>query len=295
MNTERVKNILIVLLSLTAATLVALIILEENRFRLSGAQESAIIDLLARNDIHFSAAMIGSARPMHQLRLSPYNHDGNIDALKARFFGGSIDYVRRYVEDNVDIYATDSKEMLFFRQENVIVFEIPDGLTSEAFEGNFGASAAQALAEHYINQIMGMPPCMELFDISFNRDHAYVISFFSTYRGHILHNDHIRVTVTSRGITHIFYSRIVNDSFIGEERSIFSGDEALLALLNHLRHNLQIEGRIGIGGMYMAYFMTNNGIGVPVYVFTITLGNDLRFNHIFNAQTNEHIWWERLW
>jgi len=297
MNTERVKNILIAALSVVALTLGFMIFVQEGRYTLSGAQEAAIISLLERNDIHISTAqMVTDSRPMRQLALERYDYD--IDGLAARFFGAEISNVR--IEElglGLVAFETDYKAMAYSFQDNWIIFEIPGGISNDAFVAASGAAAARVLAEWYIEELLDMPPGMEFFRQIINYRGEYVISFFSSYRGHLLYNDHIRVTVTDRGIIHILYSRVQDNGFIGETQSIFSADEALLALLNHLRHNLQIEGRIGISNMYMAYFLVQEGgrsVGVPAYVFTIFLGENLTFNYVFNALTNTYIWHEIL-
>jgi len=297
MNTDRVKNILIVLLSIIILGLAYMIFVEENRHTLSAAQEDAIVALLARDDIQFSAEMVTNMRPMRQMQLEHYEYD--IPDLVARFFGeaatdGSLRV--EYVFDGV-IFETDCRAMSFSTMNNTIVFEIPDGITNDDFDAASGAVAARALAEWYVQELLAPPSNMTFFRQEFNHNWDYVFGFFSTYRGHILYNDHIRVTVADRGITHILYSRVYNPVLTGDALAVVSPDEALLSLLNHLRHVMQIEGRIVVGDMYTAYFLAGQHgqhVAVPVYVFTIALGAnlELRFNHIFCAHTNRHIWHE---
>jgi len=297
MNTERVKNILIVFLSIITLGLAYMIFIEENRHTLSAAQESAIVAILERNDIQFSAEMVTSTRPMRQMQLEWYDY--NISDLVTRFFGeATADGNLRieYVFDGV-IFETDCRAMSFSTMNNTIVFEIPDGVTNDDFDAASGAVAARALAEWYVRELLTPPDSMIFFRQEFNHNWDYVFSFFSTYRGNILYNDHIRVTVADRGITHILYSRVYNPMLTGDALAVISPDEALLALLNHLRHVMQIEGRIVIGDMYIAYFLTHQQgqtIAVPAYVFTIALGAnlELRFNHIICAHSNRHIWHE---
>ena len=298
MNTERVKNISIALLCIVTLFLGVMIFVEESQYSISAAQEASIISLLERGDIHFSAPYMANHRPARMLALEQYEYD--LESLAARFFGEDAPFLVE-IEGSDKTFSLgldlEDKLMFYSHRNNWVLFTISEGLTNEAFASTGGAAAARQLAEWYIEEIIGMPPGMEFFRQVFNHNGDYIISFFSSYRGHILYNDHIRVTVADRGVTSIFYSRVLNHGFIGESRSVFSGDEALLALLNHLRHVQQIEDRIGIGNMYLAYFLTDEGgvnVGVPSYVFTISLVNELRFNYIFNAHTNQHIWHEIL-
>jgi len=88
---------------------------------------------------------------------------------------------------------------------------------------------------------------------------------------------------------------VINSGLTGEGRVVFSADEALLALLNHLQH-IQIEGRIVLEEMRLDYYLVNDDgrwTGVPAYVFTAWHApSELVFNFIFNAYTNEYIWHE---
>ena len=298
LNTERVKNILIVLLSAITLSLVFLIVQEEGRYSLSAGQQAAITRLLERNDIHLDG-MVTSSRPMRELRLERYEYD--LDALALRFFGADaylpngLSFEMIEIDGHYEmIFEAYGRAMAYSSENNWVVFEIDEGVTDENFATSPGGAAAEQLAVWYISELMGMPPGMELFDNVLNHEGHYVISFFSSYRGHVLYNDHIRVTVTERGVTQVLYSRVINHGFAGDARGIASGDEALLALLNHLRHASQIEGRVLLTDMFLAYFLVEEGgsfVGMPSYVFTVYI-DGLRFNHVFNAHTSAHVWHE---
>ena len=292
MDTDRVKNILIVLFSLVAIWLGSLILVNESRYNLSAAQETAVLNLLERNDIHFDGQIIRNFSPKRFLALTNYSYDR--EDLAMRFFAGedfgvSIDLTNY----NYMMYYTDNSYMIYFGQENTIFFETSEGITNKAFEKAPGANTAEQLAREFVEEIMDMPQGAQSFThISFNGD--WVISFFGTYRGYILYNDHIRVRVTDEGITSALFSRVINDGFMGEAVSIFSGDEALLALMHHLR-GTGVQGRIMISYMGLTYFLaeeSGQSIGVPAYVFTIVLESGLQFNYLFNAHTGRFITYE---
>jgi len=297
MNTERVKNILIVLFSLVALMLAAFVFVDEGRYNLSDAQEAAIVSLLAHNDVFLDERMdiLRNFRPMRPLDLQIYNY--SISDMAARFFGDSAPQIE--IEGANMYFFSDDREMMYSYLHNWVIFEIPGGISNEAFlESSGGAAAAERLAKEYIEELLGMPPGMEHTSTSLSRQrqNQYVISFFSDYRGHRLHNDHIRVTVADTGITYILYSRVQNNGFFGESRGIFSADEALLALLNHLRHIQIEEGPVIITEMRLAYYIAGDEgarEGVPAYVFTaMHEPSELMFNFVFNAFTNEYVWHE---
>jgi len=301
MDTERIKNILIALLSVATLVLSGLIFMTESRYTLSAAQEAAIISILQRDDIHFHGEVVRDFRPMRKMEMHRYDYD--LDGLASRFFGDKVFVVDADFEDHV-VYRTmdGNKVMAYSAWTNIVSFEIFDGITNEIFSAAPGARAAELLATEYIESIMGMPNDMLLHSTILNRQGHWVVNFFSSYRGHMLHNDHIRVHVTENGIIFITYSRVCayHRGLIGEARSIFSGDEALMALMNYMRHGTGygagVQGRIMINDMRLSYFLTEEGgqsVGIPVYVFSVYVEGGLRFNYIFNAFTNAFVWFER--
>jgi len=293
MNTNRVKNILISLLTITALALGGLILAEGGRYTLSAAQENAVIDLLARNNIELHADILRDFRPMRALALERYDHNEDIENFVSRFFGDHDP--NPAIEGNSLFFYTEDwgLVMAYLHEENILFFEIADGFTNDAFAASPGGGTAEQLAIEFITHIFGAPDDLELHSIVFGSDGEYIITFFSSYHGNILYNNRIRVRVDTVGITNVLYSRVANHSHTGDARAIFSADEALMALMNHLRQT-QVTGRDGrilLTQMYMAYFLQDNR-GVPSYVFTIYLGNNLRFNYIFNAFTNEFLTYE---
>jgi len=292
MDTDRVKNILIVLFSFVVVLLGSLIFINEGRYNLSAAQEAAVLNLLERNDIHFDGEIVRNFSPMRRLDMISYDYDR--EELAKRFFA-SEDFVVGIdlANYNYMIYYIDNARMVYFMHDNTISFETDTGITGGAFEETPGANTAEQLAREFVEEIMGMPQGAQSFThISFNGD--WVISFFGMYRGYTLYNDHIRVRVTDEGITSVLFSRVVNNGFTGEAVSIFSGDEALLALMHHLR-GTGVQGRIMISYMGLTYFLIEEGgreIGIPAYVFTVVLESGLQFNYLFNAHTGGFITYE---
>ena len=289
MNTERVKNVLIVLLSVIALSLASLIFITEDRYVMSAAQEAAIVAILERDDIHFRGEIVRDFRPLRQMEMRRYDYD--LEGLAARFFGDE-----NFTKETDDLFYNftheghdDGKGMTYLSRSNTITFEIPRGISNEAFESMLNDRAAEVLATQYIESLMGMPPNMRHYSTTISYQGNWVVNFFTVYRGFILQNDHIRAYVTQDGITEIYYSRVNYGSFAGDPRGIFPPNEALLTLANHIR-GLDRESTIIINDMRLSYFLTEErgqSVGIPAYVFAVYMGGMLRFNYVFNAYTNE--------
>jgi hypothetical protein len=298
MNTERTKNVLIVLLSVIAVSLGALIFVTEGRYSLSAGQETAIIAILERNDIHLrdNVSLPRDFRPVRQIDMRRYNYD--LDGLAARFFEDE-NFVKE-IEGHVYIFTHPNRdEGMFMRYSswtNAVDFFTPQGISNEAFEAMLNDRAAELLATQYIESLIGMPPDMQHYSTTISYHGYWVVDFFSVYRGFVLQNDHIRARVSKDGIFRIEYSRVDYDGFRGDPRNIFPPNEALMGLMNHMRA-VGAEGAIMINDMRLSYFLTQEGgrsVGMPAYVFSVYMGDDMRFNFVFNAYTNELISFESL-
>jgi len=277
-----------------AIFLASLVFATEERHVLSASQEAAIIAILERDDVHFTGEMMRDFRPVRQLEMRRYDYD--LEGLVTRFFG----YKEFNESDNfpdIIFSAQDgSKIMAYSSWTNVVTFIMPEGISNAAFSAAPSASTAGLLAMEYIESLMGMPPDMQPFPTVVGQRGNWVVNFFTTYGGHTLHNDHIRVNVTENGITNIIYSRVYFNGFVGENHSIFPPNEALMALVNQMRGVEQVVGRIVIDNMRLSYLLmeeAGQSIGMPVYVFSVYLGGDSRWDYIFNAYTNEFIRDER--
>ena len=291
MSTERAKNVLIVLLSAIAILLGVLIFITEGRYSLTAGQEASIIAVLEWGDIHMrdDVAPVRDFRPARQMEMRRHNYD--LDGLAARFFGDE-DFKR---ENNDPVYIfthADHDEGMFMHYSswtNVVNFFIPQGISNDAFLTMANDRAAELLATQYIENLIGMPPNMQHYSTTISHQGYWVIDFFTVYRDFVLQNDHIRVRVTENGVVRIEYSRVDYGGFVGDSRSIFPSNEALMALMNHMR-NEGAEGTIMINDMRLSYFLTEEGgqsVGMPAYVFAVYMGGNMRFNFIFNAYTNE--------
>jgi len=292
MNTNPVKNIIIILLAVLVFVLSFLIFLDEQQFVLSSEQEANILTVLGRNDMHVSAEILRSFRPARQLEMVRYDYDTKL--MAARFFGDA-DFGN---EGGVLFICEGTGKFLEHDvRDNIINFGIPQGYGLSGFGAGFPhtGATAEALAIAFIEEIFdGAAPLMTLYSITLTPERNYLLTFYGSYRGNNLYSSQIRIRVTELGITRVVYSHFESRGFIGAEAPVFSPDEALFALLNELRQG-GVTGPINLIDMQMVYDINPNDHtrAVPAYLFTVVLANQ-HFNYIFNAHTNTCIRVERI-
>jgi hypothetical protein len=296
MNTNPVKNIIIALLTVLVGVLSFLIFLDERQFVLSSEQEANILTILSHNEMSISAGteILRSFKPARQLDMARYEHDAL--ALASRFFGEDADFNS---EGGVLFYCENTgKFMEYDVRDNIIIFGIPEGFGLREFGLGFVRTDAMAeeLALLFIEEILGGTALeMTLYSSALTPEIHYLLTFYGSYRGNLLYSSQIRIRVTEFGITRVVYSHFENRGFVGDDLPIFSPDEALLALLNQLRSE-GVAGPINLIDMQMVYDINPNDHtrAVPAYLFTVVLGNEQRFNYIFNAHTNTYMRVERI-
>lgn len=286
MNTNSVKNIMIALLSSAIIILSILILMEGEPNTLTPTEKENVVAVLARNQTTVSTEIPGDFSPRRQLNLGFYNHD--LESIAARFFG-EIEFETE-ISPNFLEYFCDYTGQSMTRQNrgNYLWFAIPQGLllgdAMDEFAKN--SASAEALARIFIEQVLETAP-MTWHSTFLTWNGNYVITFFDKYQDYLLFSNQIRVRVTETGIVSAFYSRTTIGGFIGNAQTIFSPDEALLALLNHLRVIYATELDMDITGMEMVYAMGDDGRGVPTYLFTVTKGDGhWVYYHLVNALTN---------
>ncbi|MCL2349898.1 MAG: hypothetical protein FWC67_00310 [Defluviitaleaceae bacterium] len=297
MNTNPVKNIMIGLLSGLLAVLVFLTVQSERQHTLTAAQESNILAILEQNDITMFTSIPRDFHPKQELRTQRHIHD--IDVLAASFFGNAqIDTNHEEPNGNRILSSYDTgKTMEFFAQNNSIEFEIEGGLLLGDAAENFtkSAAAAEKLSHYFLQNVLGLDPNLHpLHTNNLTHQGDYVLTFYEVYRGYILSNNQIRIHVTAQGITTAVFSRVTNIGFIDHQSPIFSADEALLALLNHLRVQSGVEGPIGITDMQLVFALPapSQTRAIPAYLFTVSITIDGRshlFNYLIDARSNTYI------
>ncbi|MCL2415428.1 MAG: hypothetical protein FWD01_01320 [Defluviitaleaceae bacterium] len=314
MDTNSVKNILVGILIIFALVLGGLIIANEQRFILSASQENSIRILMERSGINFTdyANITRDFRPRRQLVMHRYEFD--LESIAYRFFE---DEPFEKTESNSMIeFESETRRITYSIDENSLLFEIEPGYTSPEFlaTGHNNASS-ELLANQYIETLLGRQIDMKLHTTILTSRGDYVLNYFGSFRGYDIFNNHLRIRVTNHGITRIRLSAFIAEDFSGEQMSIYSGDEAILALINHLRETgvistLNISNALGrdmprieISSMHLFYYLEETRYGgargqkaSPSYVFSViitnTVGNSTtsaRFNYIFNAYTNSFI------
>ena len=289
MNTNRVKNIAIVLLSAMILTISALILMEDNPYILTDDQKENAMIVLARNDTTVDAEIPRDFSPRQGLHLEPIIHD--LRTIAANFFG-DLEYVEEITPSGIDFFYEDyeilNKSITHSNRDGSIIFANSDGLLLGVDRENFikNSAGAEALAYAFMEDILGITD-MPRHSTFLTWGGNYVITFFDIYRGYTLHSNQLRVRVTDLGIVSAFFSRMeVVDGFVGYARPIFSPDEALLSLLNFIRTDYGIHSEIEISNMQLVYTAGQGGRGIPAYFFTVNKGGGWAYHYVINAYTN---------
>jgi len=293
MNTERIKNIMIVLLSGLALVLMVLVVADGRQYVLSDDRIVNITEILSQNQIGLgeNIQIPQNFRPMRQMELSRYNHD--ILDVAQRFFGNPHFSVNFEGNNQTFSNPLSQNTMTYFVREGEIVFEMNDGFFIGVEEEDFArtAIAAEITARAFIDEILGEAATnMTLSSNRFTATGHYLLTFFDSYAGHLLYDSRIIIRVAERGIASVSYFQAAHNSFIGYAHPIFAADEAFMALLNHLHHTEGIFGPIEINNIQVVYIIDprgNQNRAVPAYFFSITsLQQQIRFDVVFNAFTN---------
>ncbi|MCL2752911.1 MAG: hypothetical protein FWE44_02035 [Defluviitaleaceae bacterium] len=295
MNTDRIKNIMLILLSALVVVLVLFVIADERQYILTENRISNAVRILEQNNIHVNerVQIPQSFRPMQHLSLYRYNH--NILEIAARFFENE-DFETEFEGNNIIFINRRSQNAMgYFVRDGVISFEMRDGFFVGIQEEDFAmtASAAEITSRAFIEEILGYPASnMTLVSNSLTPDGHYMLTFFDSYAGYLLYDSRIRIRVAERGVVSVFYSQATHNSFTGYTHPIFAADEALLALLNLFQFE-GVHGSIELLDMQLVYIIDprkNQLRAVPAYLFTLTaLEDNLRFNVVLNAFTNTPI------
>jgi len=294
LNTNKVKNIVLILLVALNVSLFGLIQLENNRFRLSATQETAIRELFAANNIEITTSIPRNFRPMRGLYVQPFVHD--IHEHGARFF---LDEIPKFEP----LWNSETLQM----GEEILIL---DGLaighytllynnhlgysTSEFLERGFtDIYASHALVETFIKNV-APPELTFVFNHATWDEDSFSFDFRGYYMGYIIRDNFIAVRVMENGIVGAtFRFAYIPYGFSSESREIFSADEALFTVLQRelvVRHS----GRdITITGITLAYYLADGTAdddymakAVPCYKISVEIdGNP----HVFwvDAYTSE--------
>jgi len=237
MNTQRVKNLVMILLLALNVVLGALMIDNANRYKMSDQQEKAIRSLLTQNSIGLYAILPTEFRPRKMLMLQPYTFDeGKLTALlftaeeAAEAQRTAVPEARRvdYALDAIELHVEPGR----FWYRNPAGF-VPSGSSGRPAAHNNAQSMCDEivalLATPQIQFAMDSPP------IVYAEEGYTVYDYRGRYRGETLYTNSIKFTVSDAGITELRAYFSTPDGFVGEERDIYSCDEALLSLLVGLK------------------------------------------------------------
>lgn len=271
MNTQRTKTMIIVLLSVLNAVLFILLIIQSDKYRLSGRQEKAIRDLLSDNGIGLSADIMKSFDPTRALNMLPYSID--IAKEAERFFD---DTQKTTQTESWERITAESDEGILSLAENILRFENAAGYKTEDFlrNGYSDPDATRRLCDDYIKKIR--PDALDFEFDHIEEDENYSFYYYrGSYKDYMIYSNYIRLRVNDSGVivASCRYGGIPS-GFNNYAREIYAPDEALFSLMKHVK-NIYSDAAVDISNMELVYYLDEVAIeaskAVPCYKFQLSV------------------------
>jgi len=232
MSMQRVKNLVIILLLAVNIVLGVLILDNENRYKLTNRQDSAIRTILTQNSIGLYTLLPTDFKPKRMLLLQPYTFDES--KLTALLFPGSdvqktdgIDGEPVYIYGDAELHVYPSGRLVYLNPDGLIPTGQSKSVHSDARK--MCDALVSKLSTPQIKFSLDEPP------IVYREDGYTVYEYRGRYKEYMLYTNYIKFRVTDAGITELSCAFTIPDSFTGEARDIYSCDEALLSLLGELK------------------------------------------------------------
>lgn len=291
MNTDIIKNIVIVALSTLIVLFSVLIFFDERAYVLTAEEKSNIESLLNRNGFNLSpeVQMPAYFRPMHRVNLQNYEHD--TIAIVSRFFGDAsfeTDYEIGSTFFYNDILLKDVELIV---NTNELIFISYYGFLPEGVQAGFARTAAAAveLGLMFIHDVLGVTDIVH-FSTSLTQRGEYVLVFFAEIDGLLVYNSQVRMRIAEQGIVHVTYSHMTQSGQSEYMYPIFSVDEALLSLTHHMRAVYEVYEIVTIIDIQLVHAHDNvRNLSTPAYLFSLVVDGRLHFNYLINALTNTYL------
>ena len=289
MNTQRVKTLVICMLLAVNVVLGALIFDNENRYKLSNKQETAIRAILTQNGIGLYALLPADYAPKRMLLLQPYTF--NEEKLTNLLFPEG-DARRTESIDGKPVYVSGETEL--YMDGGRLLYVNPDGFIP-AGQGLSSHTDARKLCDAVVAELSSPQIKFTADDkpIVYREDNYTIYEYRGRYRDYTLHTNYIKFRVTNAGITELLCSFTTPDGFTGEARDMYSCDEALLSLLGELKSiygNMESEV-IVITRVDVVYYLEESSQGsqnvlkaVPYYRIYTRMSPETPF--LINAYNN---------
>jgi hypothetical protein len=274
MEWEKAKNIILLFFILLNLVLAGFIFMENQRYTVSGEQESTIRAVLAQHNISMYTDIIRRFPPMRSLRIAGYYYD---EETFLTIFFDDPSLVER-VETRYGVGFSLGTAQLWFFQGGFVSYFNPSGMNG---------TAEDFIERHFPDFVR---------DERFNPhdDEGRRVVYRQVYRGHTIYSNNIEFLVTDDGIIEIDmqFGRVYG--FDGPDRDIFAPDEALVTFMQRA-HVLIGNQPITIWYMDIVYVLEFDNASdergsihwaIPFYRIFVH-GHELPF--LINAYTNKSI------
>jgi len=252
-NMQRVKTVVIFLLVIINIALAALLVDNSSRYKLSERQKAAISTILSQNNVGLYTLVPTDFRPMRMLLLQPYAFEE--EALRGLFFGAE-EPERAEEQSERRVSLTQANAELYLEPSRLI-YQNPDGYLPPGYAAMPATPGdIQRMLDSLVEKLAPKQLTLVLDKyMAYGEEQVY--EYRASYRGHVLYTSYVKCKVTAAGVTELRSSLSIPDGYTGEERDIFSCDEALLSLLGELKSiygNMESEVTM-LTGIDMVYYL----------------------------------------
>lgn len=293
LNTNKVKNIVLILLVALNVSLFGLIQLENSRFRLSAAQETAIRELFAANNIEITTTIPRNFRPMRGLYVQPFRHD--IHEHGARFFPNETpEFVPLWNSETLQVGERTLTLDNTYLGDYVLLYNYEPGHSTPEFleRGFTDVYAGRALVDEFIRTMA--PPGLDfIFNYAAWDEDSFLFEYRGYFMGYIISDNFISVRIMENGIVGArFLFAGIPYEFSSEAREIFSADEALFTVFQDTLHRYA-DSEVVVVRIQLAYYLAGgmanaDGItkAVPCYKISVEIDGRTRLFWV-DAYTSE--------
>ncbi|MDR1706337.1 MAG: hypothetical protein LBS19_16915 [Clostridiales bacterium] len=292
MHTERAKNAVIIILIVLNAVVYLLNMERAGAFSLTTAQEDAIQQMLARNNISNYASFEGVSDFSPRRQMSTASFDYGI--LQGLLLGSENVQETSGFERAI---KTSPRGRVVLTQNN-LTFEAarePGTVIPQITE-----EEAEARADAFLTELTAAADLNFTFSRIYTQLQTggsdYVVFYLGVYNGTVIASNYARFLIDGAGIAQLSCTLAIPEGLTGQSREICSADEALFTLCSEMPEEYaEHNNTTFLMKMELVYFMAERGgdrsVAIPYYMFTTRRAQDepdRQERHLINAYTNSY-------
>lgn len=267
MNTQRLKNYIIILFLILNAVLLFLNYRSNLRYTVSAEREATVKSLLAENEIYLYDPIYKDCSPKPVLKMTPVQFSQE-DVAKMLLGREDLPSATKQASAGGIEYIDGSKTIYF--QKSAVWYD--NTMPDESSEFIYGDNdSMQRFCRGYIDKFGKISPKLDLyFDQIYTDGNVTEVEFRMKHKNFLIYSSYIRFTLTKEGLSQIYlqYYEVTSE---GDKRDIYASDESLLALMYEIM-NIYGKSPIIIHSVDLVYLndaytadMTEQITAMPYY------------------------------